>query len=592
MLFVWFIYGLAFFVLGLAILIYPKKPSVFKLANDIWLIAGFGILHGINEWLDMFIAFGKPFPPDIMKIIRLVTLVGSFLFLLRFGTKVISEKIKKYRLIRFLPIVFLAAWSIIIVTSESRLLMGDIFARYLLCVPGTFLTALGLFLQIPQFKQTKLPAATGNLRLAAITFILYMVFAGLIVKEASFFPATFLNYTNFMIIFHVPVQIFRAVCAIILAYSNIKLLSIFRWETREILRKSELRCSTITSAAPIILFVQDRNYVITFIQGKGLELLNLESGQIIGRHILEVFPSAPQLQLDSQRAFSGEEFVNTVTFKGITFECCYSPLRDKEGEVTDVIGVFLDITIKVKAQNELDKYHRMIEKDARMIEIGTMGSVMAQQLDEPLSLTHLLLKRLLSDLGEQSTPEAITTNLKKSLSEVSKSIEIVDRFRSAAQISGQSIIAPVDIYQIARRVMKVFAQSAKSVNLNIAFQDMSFVPFMSMTAREIEKIFFILIQNAIDAADSSKKQKLIISCEFQDKQIELRFADTCGYIKPQRLQHIFEPFFTGEPDAREKNFDLAIVKEIIRTHDGSITAESQPDQGTTFRVILPAQHIY
>lgn len=592
MLFVWFIYGLAFFVLGLVILVYPKKPSVFKLADDIWLIAGFGLLHGINEWLDMFIAIGKPFPPDILKIIRLVTLVGSFLFLLRFGTKVISEKIKKYRFIRFLPIVFLAIWVIIIVISKPRLLMGDIFARYLLCVPGTLLTAFGLFLQIPQFKQTKLPAATRDLRLAAITFILYMVFAGLVVKEASFFPATFLNYTHFMIIFHVPVQIFRAVCAIILAYSNTKLLSIFRWETREILRKSELRCSTITSAAPIILFVQDRNYVITFIQGKGLELLNLESGQIIGRHILEVFPSAPQLQLDSQRAFSGEEFVNTVTFKGITFECCYSPLRDKEGEVTDVIGVFLDITIKVKAQNELDKYHRMIEKDARMIEIGTMGSVMAQQLDEPLSLTHLLLKRLLSDLGEQSTPEAITTNLKKSLSEVSKSIEIVDRFRSVAQISGQSIIAPVDIYQIARRVMKVFAQSAKSVNLNIAFKDMSFVPFMSMTAREIEQIFFILIQNAIDAADSSKKQKLIISCEFQDEQIELCFADTCGYIKPQRLQHIFEPFFTGEPDAREKNFDLAIVKEIIRTHDGSITAKSQPGQGTTFRVILPAQHIY
>jgi PAS domain S-box-containing protein len=592
MLFVWFIYGLAFFVLGLVILVYPKKPSVFKLANDIWLIAGFGIVHGINEWLDMFIAIEKPFPPDILKIIRIITLVGSFLFLLRFGTKVISEKIKKYRLIRFLPILLLAIWGIIIVLSKPRLLMADIFSRYLLCAPGTLLTALGLFLQITQFKQTKLPAATRNLRLAAITFIFYAVFAGLVVKEASFFPASFLNYTNFKIIFHVPVQIFRTGCAIILAYSTTSLLSIFRWETREILRRSELHCSTITSAAPIILFVQDRNSVITFIQGKGLELLGLESGQIIGRHIIDVFPSVPQLELDSQRALSGEEFVTTVTLNDITFECCYSPLRDKEGEVTDVIGVFLDITVKVKAQNELDKYHRMIEKDARMIEIGTMGSVMAQQLDEPLSLTHLLLKRLLGDLGGQSAPEAITGNLEKSLSEVSKSIEIVERFRSTAQISGHTIIAPVDLYQIAKRVMTVFAQSAKSVNLNIALKDMSFVPFMSMTAREIEQIFFILIQNAIDAADAGKKQKLIISCEFQDKQIELQFADTCGYIEPQTLQHIFEPFFTGEPDAKEKNFDLAIVKEIIHTHDGSIAAESHPDQGTIFRVILPVQHIY
>ncbi|MHC4104421.1 MAG: PAS domain-containing protein, partial [Planctomycetota bacterium] len=429
MIFVWFIYGLAFFVLGLVILVYPKKASAFRLANHIWLIAGFGILHGTNEWLDMFIAIGKPFPPDILKIIRLVTLVGSFLFLLRFGTKVISEKTKKYSLIRVLPIVLFAIWAIIIVTSKPRLLMGDIFARYLLCAPGAFLTALGLFLQIPQFKQTKLSAATRNLRLAAIAFILYTVFAGLVVKEASFFPASFLNYTLFMTIFHVPVQIFRAVCAIILAYSTTKLLSIFRWETQEALRRSELRCSTIASAAPIILFVQDRDSIVTFIQGKGLELLNLESSQIIGRRTLEVFPSIPQLEENTQRALAGEEFVTTVTLNGTTFECCYSPLMDKGGEITDIIGVFLDITVKVKAQEELDKYRRMIEKDARMVEIGTMGSAMAQQLDEPLSLTQLLLKRVLGELGRPPTTETITSSLEKSLSEISKIIEIVERFR-------------------------------------------------------------------------------------------------------------------------------------------------------------------
>ncbi|MHC4913073.1 MAG: hypothetical protein ACYTE5_08730 [Planctomycetota bacterium] len=86
MIFIWFVYGLAFFALGLVILVYPKKDSKFSLANQIWLIAGFGILHGINEWLDMFIHLGEPFPPGIIKIIRIATLVGSFLFLLRFGT--------------------------------------------------------------------------------------------------------------------------------------------------------------------------------------------------------------------------------------------------------------------------------------------------------------------------------------------------------------------------------------------------------------------------------------------------------------------------------------------------------------------------
>lgn len=592
MIFVWFIYGLAFFILGLVIFVYPKKGSAFRLANDIWLIAGFGILHGINEWLDMFINIGKPFPPDILKIIRLFSLVGSFLFLLRFSTKIISEKIIKYRFIRLLPIGLFAVWIVIVVIDKPKLLIGDIFARYLMCAIGSSLTAIALLLQIPQFKNLKLPAAITSLRVSAVSFALYAVFAGLVVKQASFFPASLLNYPNFENVFHAPVQIFRTGCAIVLACAMTRLLSIFRWETLEALRKSELRCGTITSTAPIILFVLNTDLIITFIQGKGLLPFGLQSGQIIGRHISDVFQSIPKLEQDCRRALSGEEFITTVNFNGTNFECCYSPLRSQEGQVTDIIGVFLDITIKVKAQEQLNKYRRMTEKNARMVEIGTMGSVMAQQLDEPLSLIHLLLKRSLSDIAGKSTSDTVTDSLRKCLSEVTRIIEIVDRFRSAAQISGKAIIAPVDIYQIAKRVITVFAQSATNVNLNISLKNMSFVPFMTMTAREIEQIFFILIQNAIDSADSYKKQKLIISCEFEDKQIEIRFKDTCGGIEPQRLKNIFKPFFTGEPDSRNKNFNLAIAKEIIRTHDGDIIAESRLGEGTTFRVIIPVQHIY
>ena len=58
---VYFIYGLAFFILGIAIAIYPKQHSKFLLAENVWLIAVFGILHGLNEWVDMFIMIQKPF---------------------------------------------------------------------------------------------------------------------------------------------------------------------------------------------------------------------------------------------------------------------------------------------------------------------------------------------------------------------------------------------------------------------------------------------------------------------------------------------------------------------------------------------------
>lgn len=46
---VFFIYGLGFFILGFAVTLYPKKNSTFALAEHLYLIAGFGFLHGINE---------------------------------------------------------------------------------------------------------------------------------------------------------------------------------------------------------------------------------------------------------------------------------------------------------------------------------------------------------------------------------------------------------------------------------------------------------------------------------------------------------------------------------------------------------------
>ena len=82
---VFFIYGLAFFILGFAVLLYPKRGSSFALAKSIKLIAGFGILHGINEWLDLFILIDKSGNTLTLEIIRMITLPLSFLFLIHFG---------------------------------------------------------------------------------------------------------------------------------------------------------------------------------------------------------------------------------------------------------------------------------------------------------------------------------------------------------------------------------------------------------------------------------------------------------------------------------------------------------------------------
>ena len=162
--FIFFIYGLAFFVLGVTVLLYPRSGSNFKLAESLGFIGYFGILHGITEWLDMFI-FLHPGIAALLKIVRLFTLPASFSFLILFGTKTIMDKKGKQAILKAFAPILVAVWTACTAFSSQVLLMGEIAARYLLGVPGILLTCYGLSLQIPELREEDQTSTVRNLKI-------------------------------------------------------------------------------------------------------------------------------------------------------------------------------------------------------------------------------------------------------------------------------------------------------------------------------------------------------------------------------------------------------------------------------------------
>jgi PAS domain S-box-containing protein len=594
MILVWFVYGLAFFVLGLTILIYPKKASRFELAKHIWQVGVFGVVHGVNEWLDMFAAIGGPFPPAVAEQARMLTLPTSFFFLVHFGVTILCKDAGKRRLLRPIPFLLAAAWLVLLIVSkpDHRLLMGDIWSRYLLCLPGTVLTAWALFSQVPEFRARRLHSVTRNLEIAAATFLIYGVLAGLFSKKADFFPATILNRETFMAITGLPVQLFRALCAVVAAWSVVRTLDVFRWETQEALRISEVRCATVASAMPVFLFMVDRNLVITFVQGKGLEALGLGPEQIIGRCVCDALPSGEQFTEDCRRALSGEEFITTASLGGASFEVYYSALRDRTSKVIGVVGVALDITTRIQTQRELDEYRKKLERHAREAAIGVLSATMAQQIIEPLSATQLILEKAAADLGRADAPHNVRSGVSRSLSEILKAQATLTRFMDMARPGSAATEQPVSLYQIAKRTMSVFAESAQRRNLLIAIKDMDAVPLMAISPRQVEQIFYHLIQRVVDAADSNAEQKLIIDCSVKEGYIELLFVDTCEDLQPKELEHAGDSMPPNLEEIGDMGLGLAVVKRIVADHGGQVTVEI-PVQGTTiYRVRLPARRTY
>ena len=87
---VYFFYGLAFFVMGLIIWLESNRSSEFRITRVFVLLAGFGIIHGLHEWFEMFEKLSQTGAANIpswllIPEVRMAHLVVSFLLLIVFG---------------------------------------------------------------------------------------------------------------------------------------------------------------------------------------------------------------------------------------------------------------------------------------------------------------------------------------------------------------------------------------------------------------------------------------------------------------------------------------------------------------------------
>jgi len=200
----------------------------------------------------------------------------------------------------------------------------------------------------------------------------------------------------------------------------------------------------------------DRNMVVTFVQGKGLEALGLSPEQAQGRHITEIFPSSEDFVENCRRALSGREAVAIASIGGVSFEVYCSSLRDAAGAVSHVVGVALDISAQVKARHELDEYRRQMEKRARDAEVGALSATMGRQIAEPLSVAQLTLEKLLDEMVESGISlDAARQAVGRGLSEIARASESLGQFLTIAHPGSTSAGQPLGLYRIARRTAGV-----------------------------------------------------------------------------------------------------------------------------------------
>ncbi|MDB5561106.1 MAG: domain S-box, partial [Hyphomicrobiales bacterium] len=146
-----------------------------------------------------------------------------------------------------------------------------------------------------------------------------------------------------------------------------------RKRTEEDLRQTELRLSTVIANAPLVLFSVDRSGTFTLSEGKGLEALGLEPGQVVGQSVFDFYRDAPQILANMRLALSGESFTGAAERYGRTFESYYIPFFDQTGEVDGVNGIAFDVTDRVRAEKNLRRSEAYLADAQRLSHTGSFG---------------------------------------------------------------------------------------------------------------------------------------------------------------------------------------------------------------------------
>jgi signal transduction histidine kinase len=148
--------------------------------------------------------------------------------------------------------------------------------------------------------------------------------------------------------------------------------------------------------------------------------------------------------------------------------------------------------------------------------------------------------------------------------------------------------AAINLQQLATEIWESLKYSQKAESIHF---EMDFEPGLIIESdpHRLQVILTNLISNAIRYHDSKKTHRYVrLSCKRTDKSFVLSVEDNGQGIAPEYHTKIFQMFFRANETSTGSGLGLYIVNEAIAKLSGQLQLESEPAQGSTFTVEIPA----
>ncbi len=365
----------------------------------------------------------------------------------------------------------------------------------------------------------------------------------------------------------------------------------------EALQKSETLYRTLVENIPQKIFIKDLNSKYLSINENFARDLQIQPEDIVGKSDFDLYPPeiASKYRADDLRILENGQTENfeeiyIVDGKRTWVHTIKAPINDKNGNVTGLCGVFIDITERKQAEVEIqmknvelgelnaskDKLFSIIAHDLRSPFNGFLGltKIMAENMN---NITLEELQQISSSIQDSATN---LFALLENLLEWSRMQRGISEFRPENCL----------IDSIVKQNLEFHSGFAKQKNILLMNNVVESI-HVNADIRMLNTVFRNLISNAIKFTPSGGRIEIGAVIKPSEGYTQIYIKDSGIGISEETIKKLFRidekvshPGTAGEPST---GLGLVLCKEFIEKHDGKIWVESEEGKGSIFFFTLP-----
>lgn len=231
---------------------------------------------------------------------------------------------------------------------------------------------------------------------------------------------------------------------------------------------------------------------------------------------------------------------------------------------------------------------RRLEEQAheaeRLAYVGTLASGLAHEIRNPLNSLNLNMQMLEEEARESGISKSQQRLLSLTQSELARLERLATDFLSYARPRAveHDDLAAVEVLDQVRRVLSA---EAEAQGATISVEDDSQGARISVDPEQMSQLLLNLAKNALAAVEASSEGRVVMRSLRRDAHVVLEVEDNGHGIADEDQEKVFDLFYSTRKGGT--GLGLAVVQRIAEIHGGELEIDSEPEVGTTVRLVLP-----